>query len=334
MSLKTWTRYGSRTLLFGTFAFFEASKLRDSKATQRSIEQSGIDPSLSKLVSKALPISGLILSCGILSRRKVGVISSYSSFGLFAIFTGHLWRNIIKGNSAPCACFGQHLESISGWSAIFRNVMLMAISLHSADSRILQNMVREIFRAYNVLSKQSRLLIFVSILGGAVLAFDGWRRVGTLAQRGSTNANSWQGPEEGTKFDTHTVIRDARGDTTTIQAYRAAVGQEHQPMALIFIHPDCDPCVETINILEQESTHPFRGFYRYVTDEVHRERLARERGDILDKILFHSGGLSKDIGINVSPTAIMVDDQWIINKVAIGSDKIANLLVVHPVSRR
>lgn len=326
MSLKIWTRYGSRVLLFGVFAFSGASKLKDSKATQRSIEQSGIDPSLSKLASKALPISELILSCGVLSRQKVGVISSYSSFGLLAIFTGHLWRKIIKGNSAPCACFGQHLESISGWSAIFRNVMLMAISLHSADSRILQNTVREIFRAYNVLSKQSRLLIFASILGGAVLAVDGWRRVGILAQGGSTNANSWKGPEEGTKLGPNTVFLDARGDTTTIQAYRAAVGQEHQPMALIFIHPGCDPCVETINTLEQEHAHPFCAFYRYVTEEIHRERLARERGDILDKILFDSNGLSKDIGVNVSPTAIMVDDQWTINKVAIGSDKIINLL--------
>lgn len=115
-----------RVLLGAVLLVAGLAKLRDRSAFAASVRQFGFVPSSwSGRVATVLPVIEVV--CGFLLLVGLAVQpAAVAATLLLLIFTLGIARNLSRGQTAPCACFGASSARRLGPSAVVRNVLLLA----------------------------------------------------------------------------------------------------------------------------------------------------------------------------------------------------------------
>lgn len=226
-----------RTVLASVFLAASAAKPRSFDQTVESFERTDIPVSLSRPLARIVPACELIIGFGILWNRSARVTAKLA-IGLLLAFTAFIWRNVATGRNSNCACFGQHFQSLAGWNAILRNIILLASAVFISFPALPQNMRNTASK----LSNSEMVVLSIMILVPSVLGSEGWRRFSSL----SSVDKQFNGPKVGDQ------IPEAIFDT--IDGRRLAVSDlllqsSNDEAIFVFIDPDCGPCKEVVESL-------------------------------------------------------------------------------------
>lgn len=303
------------------------AKARDIEGTERSLVQTGVRSELVPFASRLVPATEFALGIG-LFWPQVRSAAAKLTVGLLLSFTTYIWRNIALGKTSHCACFGQHFESVSGWTAILRNLLLISVTIPIGWP----SLPHQLRSLRGKLSYRETVAVVASLAVPTVLAVEGWRRVGA-----GRDLRRESGPAIGAEVP-DSVVEDSSGASSRLSRFlHSSSGQDH---LLFFAGLGCGPCQETLAHLDTlrtdgEVPDSIQNLRILVLDQVDNTGSLDDSIPVglQQKVLFdaskngNNGGLAARLGIFHVPTAVAFDPQsWRITDSATGQEEVMRLI--------
>jgi peroxiredoxin/uncharacterized membrane protein YphA (DoxX/SURF4 family) len=339
-----------RLVLACTFSVAGLTKLADPKRTRQGIREFGVPGWAAKSVGFLLPLAELAVATCLVPASTVLLGSSAALILLFSFITG-ISINLARGRSPSCNCFGQvHSEPI-GWSTLIRNCVLAS----GAGVVYLQgrNGLRVSVMAWtNGLSNSETV---ESILGVSVLLIltQGWLTLYLLRQKQSlilridaiekkftkaSAANPSVAESTGLPIGSPAPSFELRALYGGASLKLDALLSEGRPLLLVFLDPDCGPCVTLLPDLldwEQEQAFLTVALVSRGSEKANRARIQAHWFKYV--LLQQDREVAAAYQVNGTPAAVLIGtDRLIASFVAMGSEEIANLIPsarTHPGSR-
>jgi thiol-disulfide isomerase/thioredoxin/uncharacterized membrane protein YphA (DoxX/SURF4 family) len=118
----------ARLLLGAAFVVAGVAKLADRDGARRAVTGFGVPAQLRGIVAVGVPLVELAVA-GLLLTPSTAVPGAACALALLGVFTAAIARTIAHAEEVECHCFGELGRSSAGWSALSRNVALMALAL-------------------------------------------------------------------------------------------------------------------------------------------------------------------------------------------------------------
>lgn len=320
----------ARIALAIVFAFAGVAKLRDLTLTSKSFEKSGVPAHYSRPLARAVPSFELAVAAGLMWARTAS-LAAKTALAMLIVFTAFIWRNVANGRDTRCACFGQHLDSISGWRAVARNAVLIGMSSVIATPDFFHNRRRTIAK---LSPAEVASLSFLTILPSLV-AFEGWRRL--------TNARSVPlysevvGPRIGDPIPDAMLHRPGTESMSIPQLLESSNSNE---VVFLFIDFNCSPCLSLVERLEGKINNGVKYPTYLIMQESHHNRhlqetnlmklsLRSQASAFLHKPSADSISLITALNIRSLPCAVLVDSaDREVRSVITGKEEILKSLVL------
>jgi thiol-disulfide isomerase/thioredoxin len=119
---------GFRAVLFCVLGLAAITKLADLAGARVSVIEFGVPERLSWPVAILLPAAELLTAVLLLAAETV-VFGGVSASLLMGAFSWVVARNLARGNRPECHCFGQLSSKPIGRETLFRNLLLLGLSL-------------------------------------------------------------------------------------------------------------------------------------------------------------------------------------------------------------
>jgi peroxiredoxin/uncharacterized membrane protein YphA (DoxX/SURF4 family) len=231
-----------RMCLAGVFALAGTAKLRDIEGSKQALADFGVPAGAAGVLGVALPIAELGVATALFAAPTVPY-GAAAALALLLIFTVAIARNVARGHTKSCQCFGQWSSTPVGPRLLVRNLVLATM----AAAVLVTHWVTP---APSLVGWISALSLFerAVVVGGAVgLALLTAQivlllRLTRLSQRETMSVDV----ESARPLPVTTVGQPApafslpslEGTTTTLDTLLAA----GRPVLLAFADPDCQPC--------------------------------------------------------------------------------------------
>jgi thiol-disulfide isomerase/thioredoxin len=333
-----------RLLIAATFSVAGITKLADPQGTRQGIRDFGLPTWAIRSVGFAMPLAELAVAA-LLVPTSTTLWGSSGAVILLLLFIGAISVNLARGRKPSCNCFGQvHSEPI-GWSTLIRNCVLAAgasvVFLHGRNGVPLS-----VVAWTTALSNAESARIFIGTCA-LVIVVQAWLTLYLLRQKrllmlrldalerssqrtgvATPSARESSGLPIGTPAPAFELQALYRGASLTLDALLV----EGRPTVLIFLDPDCGPCLMllpdilrwdrelasslTIALISRGSEKANRAkiqehWFKYVLLQKDREVSAAYRA-------------------NGTPDAVLIGiDGLIASFVAMGSQEIADLIATN-----
>ena len=130
MTLAVASAFIARGILAATFAMAAAYKLRRPAETRAALASSG----LAERLGPSIAVIEGFTAFGLLMERRTAW-AAVVAIAMLTAFSAFIVRQIIRGNTAPCPCFGAAGRARpTGISTLVRNLGLLAIAVIATGS--------------------------------------------------------------------------------------------------------------------------------------------------------------------------------------------------------
>ena len=249
-----------RLALAGVFAAAAIGKLLTARGTDLLLETFQLNRRLRPAVN-ALSVLELAVAGALLFPQTARVAAAASCL-LLGLFCALVARNIKRGLTGTCNCFGKLHSSKIGWSTVVRNVILISagalVVVASSQSRLSS--------LWNVLTRPRPnllLLVTVGVISGCLVVWfvrglsQPQRAVEPTGEGALDKSSGTFARRSGTTLDPASVqVISLDGRVTTL-ADRLDAGSRN---ILVFIDPACGPCRSLLADLQNS--------WRYMTDRL------------------------------------------------------------------
>lgn len=121
------TKTAAKTFLSVVYGFSGVVKLKDHHGTKRELIKEGLSPTAASYAAHILPVLEITMAVGLHAPSRFQRCVLMCSRITMMTFTAHLAKKVIQRDLTSCACFGQHLASVSGSKAVARNLVLILL---------------------------------------------------------------------------------------------------------------------------------------------------------------------------------------------------------------
>ncbi len=310
-------RFVLRMVVGCVFLVAGTVKFLDPQSMKVTLSAFGVPARLLDPASFLLPLSEVVLSMVIMSRRtyKVGLRSGIVFLSMLTVSI--IW-NLANGRRPRCNCSGGLGDAVIGWQSILRNVALIVLSIF---------LVREpgkmswTFRSENL--GVPRGILF--IIGGQATAI-GWLVIKRLHQAGSGDPRL----EDQTGLEIGTPIPSLQLIDVDNQLIGLSTVLDDRPSVIYVLSSSCKPCKEVLISVKHITSTDFLVSHRAIviipSADVPPSGF-REKQGISLPVYKAQNDIYEAFGIAGTPAAFTVSsDGRVASSIAIGVSEISRLV--------
>ena len=324
-----------RLVIAAVLAVAGSLKLRDPRATRRSMEAFGLSRRTAALVAALLPLGELGLAIA-LPMPATATLATYASFVLLGAFTVVVARALGRGSRPACPCFGViGARPISGWT-LARNIVLLAVAAGAAllpsrwDVQLSAPRASTLQLVCLALAflAAAELVLLVRVLRRHGNALAEAERLRVALRAAGIQPDTKQPFPEPLPIGTaapDVILRRSDASELTVASL---LGGE-RGLAVAFTDDDCSACAEFLSVLPS--------LQREYEDVLHVVLITRvppaghtarhDYAAIRDIIAVTDDSAMKAFGVRGVPAALIIDARGAISSaVAFGPDEIERLL--------
>lgn len=326
-----------RLTLFAVFASAAAGKFFDRSGTRAAMREFGLGD-LANPAAFIIPALEIVIALGLLF-TATSWISAFAALLLLAGFSAGIVRQIRRGSTADCHCFGKIHSEPPGRRSLIRNAIfaIPAVVLIAAGPAF-QGPELGIDAATTIHGVAIALLSVGLVVAAAYLRIAN-KKIASLAKRIeflesiSGEGSAVEREESGNPMDCLPIgaefpdfmLADARGRIVTFEHLMA----DFRPKLFVFVSPQCDPCKALVpEFLERKALLDDRIRFIFVSSgraELNRERFGKEIAGQM--ILQKDRELANLLFAKWTPTAIFVNQTGkIASHPAVGDVAIRDLI--------
>jgi peroxiredoxin/uncharacterized membrane protein YphA (DoxX/SURF4 family) len=310
------------SVVFGVAA---TTKLIDQRGTREAAKNFGAPASLAPTLSILLPIAELAIACGLLFATTTS-ISALAAVLVLALFIVAIWRNLGRGNTHDCHCFGQLYSRPLGWSTLVRNLIFAAFGVFIWwQSRI--EAPASIPNTLAHLSQVEWLMASLALLiAVAAVVYAQQRQKRWPVETPAT--------PQGLPLDTVAPpfqLDAYEGGTRSLDQLLG----DGKPLLLVFTNPNCGPCVALFSeIKDWQQAHREQLTIALISFGTIKENFVHVARNGLGQVLLEKKReVAEKYGATLTPTAVMVNTSGrIASPLAAGAEEIRKLLTTVVVS--
>ena len=339
----------ARLLLAGVFLAAGVAKLADRIGSRQALVDFGLPARLATPLGILLPLAELAVAVALIP-TSTAWWGALGALALLLLFVAGIGINVARGRKPECHCFGQLHSAPAGWSTLFRNGALAAVSgfvlwegregvgpsavswlgalstvqllLFIGGLLVLGFLAAVAWFLVHLLRQNGRLLVRLEALEQTITSGEG----AALAQEEPTENGAQQEPglPVGSAAPTFS-LQGLYSETLTLEALRAA----GKPVMLLFTDPNCGPCsalLPGISRWQQEHAQELTiSLISRGTSEENRTK-SSEHG-LTSVLLQRDWEISEAYQISGTPSALLVlPDGTIGSSVVAGSEEIESLV--------
>jgi peroxiredoxin/uncharacterized membrane protein YphA (DoxX/SURF4 family) len=310
-----------RVALAGVFAVAGIAKFARYRTWHASLEEFGVPPSVSTVVSAILPVVELIVAALILIPRFTA-IGALAALTLVCIFITAILYNLIQGRRPACNCFGQLHSAPIGSATLVRNALLAFGAMFFT------------IPAFGIALNAALIIALTIVLILALLARALERQRHILDRLSELeDRDDSPGIESGTSPAPLTVgspaplfsLKSLDGAEVTLEDILTNL----RTSILIFVQNNCGPCVALMPSISRwhriQSDQTNLIVISKSSEDAFRKRLSKLRADWI--LLDGEKQVAKDYRATMSPAAVLVrPDGTIGSTVVFGETEITSLV--------
>jgi len=327
-----------RLLLFAVFVIAAAGKVLDLQGTRKAMEEFGFGKA-SGPAAVAIPFIEFLVGFGLLFTAT----SWFAAFGcllLLAGFSAGIARQIWRGSTADCHCFGKIHSEPPGAKSLLRNAIIAipAIVLIYSGPQMqgAESGSDAVTKTYAILI--AFLAVGLVIVSGYLKIFSEkikilTRRVEFLESVSGGSGTAVEREDSGNPSDALPIgaefpdfeLSDTRGRIVTFEHLLT----DFRPKLFVFISPACEPCKALIPYFGEWRKHlGERIRFVYVSTGNREANLERFAEDIAGEMLLQNDReLSRLVYAKWTPTALLVNAEGkIASHPAVGEMAIRDLV--------
>lgn len=310
-----------RAVMAAVFAVAAIAKIAGYSSSQRSLEEFGVRPELSKVLATVLPVAELAVAVLLLVPR-VATIGALAALALVCAFTTVILYNLILGRRPECNCFGQIHSSRIGSATLIRNALLAIAAMFLT------------IPAFGITANIWIIIVFTIVLILTLLARalasqrNILERIADIDERSDNRVASAKSLPDSLPLGSPAPdfsLQKIDGGQVTLKDILAA----GRTSILIFLSNNCGPCIALMPSISR-----WHGNHRSEThlvvigkssEDGFRKRLGKLNADWI--LLDRENKISKDYRATMSPAAVLIrPDGSIGSAVAFGETAITSLV--------
>jgi len=329
-----------RLLIAATFLVAGVTKLIDLKGTLQGIREFGVPSWAIRTVGFGLPVAELAVAALSIPRSTV-LLGSSCAVALLLLFIAGISINLARGRKPRCNCFGQvHSEPI-GWSMLIRNTVLAAgASVVFLQSR--NHVPLSVMGWANGLSMAETVGILIGTCALVLVGVQGcfmfclFRENRRLRLRMDASETSSPGSGAAPAYESSGLPTGTPAPAFQLANLRSPgivrLGDllaERRPVLLIFLDPDCSPCVALLpTIVRWEQEHGSVLTFALISrgsPKANRAKIGKHPANYV--LLQKDREVAAMYSVNGTPGAVMISiDGLVGSHVAVGAQEIADLV--------